>query len=200
MAGTGGVVGMSGELPVLWLLARAAALVSFAVLTATVLLGVAAGQRTRSTRWPRSLMQGVHRGLSLTGVLLLGIHVVAVVADPYVALDWLDVVIPFRAGFRPTWTGLGTLALDVLVVVVVTSLLRVRLGPRAWKAVHVTAYAAWALSLLHGIGAGTDTGTPWVAGGYAAAFGLVLAATLLRAARRPARDGARLRPVAEAGR
>jgi sulfoxide reductase heme-binding subunit YedZ len=133
-------------------------------------------------------------------VLLLGVHVVAVVADPYVVLDWLDAVVPFRAGFRPVWTGLGTVAVDLLALVVLSSLVRARFGARLWRAVHLLAYAAWALSLLHGIGAGTETGSRWAAAGYAAAFALVLTSTLLRAARRPVRVGARLRPTVAAPR
>ena len=70
-------------------------------------------------------------------------------------------VVPFTATYRPLWVGLGTLALDLVAAVVVTSLLRHRLGARAWRLVHWSAYAAWPAALLHGLRAGTDAGAAW---------------------------------------
>ena len=44
---------------------------------------------------------------------------------------------------------------------VATSLLRVPIGRRLWRAVHLAAYAAWPLGVVHGFGIGTDTREPW---------------------------------------
>ena len=43
-----------------------------------------------------------------------------------------------------------------------TSLLRARVGQRAWRAVHWLAYGAWPLAVLHGIGTGSDTSAWWM--------------------------------------
>jgi sulfoxide reductase heme-binding subunit YedZ len=76
----------------------------------------------------------------------------------------VDVVVPFVGAYRPLWLGLGTLALDLLAAVVVTSLLRARIGRRAWRAVHWAAYAMWPVALLHALGTGTDASTSWLRG------------------------------------
>lgn len=89
-------------------------------------------------------------------------HVGTALADPYVPLSALDGVLPFAADHRPLWTGLGTLAVDGLLAVLVTSLLRRRLRGPAWRRVHVLAYAAWPLAVLHGLGSGSDSRTPVV--------------------------------------
>ena len=68
---------------------------------------------------------------------------------------------PFGATYRPLWLGLGTVAFDLVLVVVATSLLRARLPHRAWRTVHVSAYACWVLSVVHGLGIGTDASSPW---------------------------------------
>ncbi len=73
-------------------------------------------------------MSSLHRSVALGATLLVVLHVTTMVVDPYAQIDLLDVVLPFRAGYAPLWVGLGTLALDLLVVVVVTGLLRHRLG------------------------------------------------------------------------
>jgi DMSO/TMAO reductase YedYZ heme-binding membrane subunit len=60
------------------------------------------------------------------------------------------------AHYEPVWLGLGALAIDLAVAIVVTSLLRFRIGLRAWRAVHRLAYAAWPIAVVHGIGAASD--------------------------------------------
>ena len=113
--------------------------------------------------------------------------------DGYVDIGVTDVLVPFVSAYRPLWLGLGTVALDLLLAVLVTSLLRARLGHRAWRAVHRLAYASWPVALVHGIGIGTDTGTDWMTwltvccvAAVAAAAGLRLAHSARAARRTPA--------------
>jgi sulfoxide reductase heme-binding subunit YedZ len=185
------------ELPFLWLLARSTGIVSLVFLTGAVVLGIAAGSRTPWVRWPRFVTQGLHRTLALTGVTLLVVHVVAVVVDAHVDLSVLDAFVPFRAGYEPFWVGLGALAVDLFVLVVATSLVRDRLGLRTWRAVHLSSYAAWAVSVVHGLGLGTDTANPVFVGLCAVSFGAVAASVVFRLVRRPARRRGTLQPGPE---
>lgn len=164
--------------PILWFLARASGLISLLALTIAVVLGIAAGART--TFLPRFVTQGLHRAAALTGVVLLLLHVVTVVVDPFVDVRWTDIVIPFRADYQPLWLGLGALAVDTFAIVVVTTLVRHRLGPQWWRWIHRGAYGGFALSMAHGVGAGTDAGEPIVAATTAVAAGVVVASVCLR--------------------
>jgi len=139
----------------LWWVDRSAGLVALVLLTVVLALGVLATARTRLLTW-RVLAQGVHRELPLVAAVLLAVHIGTAVVDSFVPLSPLDVVVPFAAGYRPVWIGLGTLALDLLLVVVLTSLLRARLGHRGWRAAHWSAYALWPLALVHALGSGSD--------------------------------------------
>jgi sulfoxide reductase heme-binding subunit YedZ len=56
------------------------------------------------------------------------------------------------------------IALDLFVALIATSLLRKRVGQRAWRAIHWTSHAMWPLALLHGITAGTDALAAWMLG------------------------------------
>jgi hypothetical protein len=78
------------------------------------------------------------------------------VIDAFAPIGWKDTVIPFAAGYRPFWLGLGAVAFDLLIAVLVTSLLRNRVGHRTWRFVHWFAYLCWPLVVLHGLGAGSD--------------------------------------------
>lgn len=145
-----------GMTELLWELMRSTGLISLLLLTVAVVLGATA---TWGTPAARAARQGVHRWAAGLSVGLLVAHVVTAVADSYVPLSVRDAVVPFAAGYRPLWIGLGTVAVDLLLAVLLTSLARARLRGPGWRRVHVLAYAAWPLAVVHAFGAGTDMRT-----------------------------------------
>lgn len=145
----------------LWYATRGSGYAALVLLTASVVLGVLAAQRWRSAEWPRFLVQAVHRSVSLLVLVFLGLHIVTAVLDPFAGLGVRDATVPFSSSYRPLWLGLGVVAMELLVALVVTSLVRQRLGYRAWRAVHWLAYACWPLALVHGLGTGTDAASGW---------------------------------------
>jgi DMSO/TMAO reductase YedYZ heme-binding membrane subunit len=165
---------------VLWLVSRAAGVVALVLLTATVVLGTVSTAPTRSARWPRWARQTLHRDLALLSIATLLVHVGAVVLDNYVDISWYVALVPFVSAYRPVWVGLGTIAFDLVLVVIATSLLRVRLGVRTWRAVHWLTYAAWPVAVLHYLTTGTDAGTPWGVALAVLAIGAVVVAVGIR--------------------
>lgn len=146
----------------LWYANRATGAVCLLLFTVVVLLGIAVRLRARLPGLPRFGTVTLHRALSLSTTAFLTLHIAAAVIDGYVNITTLDVLVPFVSDYQPLWLGLGTVALDLMLAVLVTSLLRARLGHRTWRAVHWLAYASWPIALVHGIGIGTDTGTDWM--------------------------------------
>jgi sulfoxide reductase heme-binding subunit YedZ len=147
---------------ILWLAARGAGIVSLLLFTAVVCLGVLTVVRWQSPSWPRFLSVGLHRNLALMSVVFLALHIVSAIVDPYTSLGLVAAAIPFASSYRPLWVGLGVIAFDLLLALVVSSLLRARLGQRAWRAIHWLAYAAWPFALAHGFGAGSDGSAAWM--------------------------------------
>jgi sulfoxide reductase heme-binding subunit YedZ len=124
------------------------------------------------------------------------IHVGTMLVDPSAPLRLVDVLLPFAGPYRPFWLGLGTIAAELLVAVLVTSLLRHRISYRAWRFVHWAAYASWPLAVVHAVGTGTDNGTVWLWLITAGCVGLVLTCVTWRLStgfvpRAPALAGAR---------
>ncbi len=154
MAATGGKA--------LWFLTRSSGLVSLALLSATIVLGVVASVGWTTQRWPRFLSQNVHRNISLLCIVFVGVHVVSTVADGYVPIGFLDVILPFHSPYRPLYVGLGALGFDLLVAVLITSGLRHRIGFASWRFVHWLAYLCWPIALVHALGTGSDTSLPVV--------------------------------------
>lgn len=174
MTGTLAAAG-AGPSP-LWYATRATGAVALVLLTGTVVLGIAGTARFATPRWPRMITSGLHRNLSLLVVCFLAVHVLTAELDTFAPVGWASVLVPFASAYRPLWLGLGTLAFDLVLALVITSLLRARLGLRAWRAVHWTAYAAWPVALWHGLGTGTDARLPLMLGIDAGCTAAVLAA------------------------
>jgi DMSO/TMAO reductase YedYZ heme-binding membrane subunit len=84
-----------------------------------------------------------------------------VVLDKYVPVSLLNAFLPFGEKYKPLWLGLGAVSVDLFVAVAVTSLLRVRFGPRSWRAIHWLVYPCWGLAVIHGLGIGSDRHQAW---------------------------------------
>jgi len=157
--GAASAAGAAGVNP-LWYATRATGVVALLLLTGTVVAGIAGTARAELPGLPRVVLAGVHRNLSLLAVGLVVIHVLTTVLDPFAGISLAAAVIPFSSAYRTVWLGLGAVALDLLLAVLLSSLVRDRLSYRSWRAVHWLAYASWPVALWHGLGTGTDTRLP----------------------------------------
>ncbi|MGO9957091.1 MAG: ferric reductase-like transmembrane domain-containing protein [Solirubrobacteraceae bacterium] len=166
---------------VYWYLTRASGAVALVLLTVTLVLGIAAIGRLSAPGVPRFVIDGVHRTASLLAVAFLLVHIVTAVADSFAPISLLDAVIPFVGTYRPLWLGLGAVGFDLLLAVVITSLVRRRLGHGAWRVVHWLAYACWPVALLHGLGTGSDVRQTWMLAIDVVCIVAVLASIVVRA-------------------
>jgi len=146
----------------LWYLTRATGAVTLLLLTGSVVLGVANIGRLQTTGWPRFVVEGVHRNISLLAVVLLVVHIATSVLDPFAGIHLIDALIPFVGTYRPIWLGLGAFASDLLLAIVVTSLVRRRLGHGVWRATHWLAYLCWPVAVVHTVGTGSDVKQVWL--------------------------------------
>lgn len=145
-----------------WYLTRASGAVALVLLTASVVIGIAAIARLRAPGVPRFVIDGVHRTASLLAVVFLVVHIITAVLDSFASVSLVDAVIPFTGSYRPLWLGLGAVAFDLLLAVTITSLVRDRMGHATWRAVHWLAYLAWPVAVVHGFGTGSDVRETWL--------------------------------------
>lgn len=164
----------------LWFATRGFGVVSLLLLTAILVLGIAGVTRWRSRRWPRFVVAGLHRNLTLLALVFIALHVITTVADGYAPITFLNAVLPFTSRYRPVWLGLGAVAFDLMLALAITSLLRARIGYRPWRALHWLAYASWPIALVHGLGTGTDARLTWMRFVAASCIACVAAAVLWR--------------------
>jgi DMSO/TMAO reductase YedYZ heme-binding membrane subunit len=156
-------------------------------LTAAVGIGLLASDRIAMTPSGRIIAQAVHRAVSFGAVGFLLIHIVTeIIARRSQAAD---AVVPFLDHGRTLYLGLGTVASDLFLLILVTGILRARFATVrptwAWRALHSVAYLAWVMGILHGLLAGR-TAKPyvdWSYGACVAAVGLALVVRLVAAGR-----------------
>jgi len=164
----------------LWFVSRASGLVLLVLLTAVMMLGAATRAGWAPRRWPRFAVAELHRTMSLFAVALLALHVLTAILDRYVTIGWAATVIPFLSPYRRLAIGLGTAAADLGAAVLLTSLLRARLGLRWWRGVHWLAYLVWPTAFWHALTAGSDLRSGWAAAVGWGSAALVLAAIVAR--------------------
>ncbi len=140
---------------ILWYTSRATGVVSIVLLTAVVVLGVITAGGRRPQGDASTVVMGLHRVLSLgMGVFLLA-HIATAIGETYVDIGWVSAVLPFTSGYERATIGLGTLAVDIMLAVGVTSALRHRLRESTWRAVHTLSYLLWPIAIVHGLVLGT---------------------------------------------
>jgi sulfoxide reductase heme-binding subunit YedZ len=165
-----------------WLLTRGSGAVSLLLLTATLALGIADVARWRTRTWPRFAIDALHRNLSLLAVAFVFVHVLTTLLDTFVSIGPLAAVLPFSNGYKTFWLGLGALAFDLLLALMITGALRRQIGVRIWRAVHWAAYACWPLALAHALGTGSDASQTWMLGLALGCTGVVAVALATRLA------------------
>lgn len=155
-----------------WYTARGAGLAALILLTAATSLGTLMSARVPASPSARVVMQYLHRAVATTALAVLGLHLAMILADSFAHVSLSGALVPFTAGYRAFWVGLGTLASYSFVAVAASGFLRRRMAnspgaAKLWRAIHVSSYAGWALAMLHGLRSGTDSSAPWVRWLYA---------------------------------
>jgi methionine sulfoxide reductase heme-binding subunit len=160
--GSQGIVMVAASSISLWYTTRATGIVALLLLTTTVVLGITTAGRAGGRLWPGFALADLHKRISVMASVFVVLHVLTAVVDSYVHIGWASVVVPFTSGYQPLWTGLGTVAFDVLAAVAVSSALRHRLSARLWRAIHWSTYACWPIAMAHALGEGTDAFALWM--------------------------------------
>jgi sulfoxide reductase heme-binding subunit YedZ len=163
--------------------ARGAGLAALVLLTVSTTLGALGTRRGNPAH--RVVLQYVHRTAGSLGIGVLLVHILTILADSYANVGVTGAIIPFTAGYRATWVGLGTITMYLLVLVAGLGFARGRMaasptGARIWRSTHLLAYLAWVTAIVHGYTAGTDSSVPWVIALYVICVGAVAGAVGLR--------------------
>ncbi len=171
-----------------WYIARGAGLAALVLLSISTCIGALMSTRSGNRPASRVVVSYVHRVSASLGLGVLLLHLFAILADSYAHVGWQASIVPFTSSYRPTWVGLGTLAIYTFLLVAAVGFARGRfassqLGATAWRWLHALAYVGWGMAMLHGVKSGTDTALGWVQLLYIACGAGVFASIGVRIAR-----------------
>jgi len=178
-----------------WIIARSTGTAALVALVLSVVSGMAL--RSGALAW-LSHNRGVRAVHDLTSLLWLPLaiaHVIALLLDPYSKVGLIDLVVPFLVSYGSFAIGLGTISLQLVAVVLVSTWLRSSLTHQGWLAIHRLSYVAFVAAFAHGLLAGTDLAQPVLAA-LAWVVGAVVAIVAFRRATRARQSPARSKTVA----
>lgn len=145
-----------------WYVARASGLVSWGLLTASVLWGVVLSTRLVGKSARPAWLLDLHRFLGGLACAFTGFHVAGLVADSWIDIGWAETLVPMASSWRPGPVAWGVVSLYVLAAVEVTSLLGRRIPKPVWRRVHALSFLLWVTATVHTLSAGTDAAHPVV--------------------------------------
>jgi sulfoxide reductase heme-binding subunit YedZ len=172
--------------PVAWLVARAAGLVAFGLLTLSMWLGLSMSTRIFGPKRQKSLFAW-HKTLISTGLSMLVLHAGAFLFDPTIHFGPAALLVPLAAPWHPGAVAAGVVAGWLSLMLALSFRLRKWIGQRGWRRLHYASFGAYLLAVGHALTAGSDlhgVGGPMLA---ALAVGPTLFLVFLRVLERRAK-------------
>jgi predicted ferric reductase len=125
-----------------------------AVGTATVnmLLGLLIALRYSPLRlWPHRHINifRLHNWTAYLVLLLIVLHPAVLLLKGSAHFGFVDVLFPIRSPVQPTLNTVGAAAWYVLLIVIVTSIFRLRMARPLWRKLHYLVFPAFVLMFIH---------------------------------------------------
>jgi sulfoxide reductase heme-binding subunit YedZ len=171
-----------------WLAGRASGVVALLLATVSVALGLTMASKVIRRRGIAPVLARVHEQTALAGLAAIAVHGATLFADPWLRPGVAGVLVPFTMGYRPLFTGLGVAAGYLAALLGLSFYARRRIGARLWRKLHRATVLAWALGVVHTLGAGSDAGSAWLRGFMVATGIPIVALFAIRMLRRPQRE------------
>lgn len=142
-----------------WYVARSAGIVSWGLLAASVLWGLALSTKVFGKRPRPNWLLDLHQWLGTLTMVFIGVHVAGLMLDSYTHFGVTDVLVPFASDWDPSAVAWGVVAFYLLLAVEGTALARRWLPKKVWRSVHYLSFPVFVLATVHGVAAGTDATT-----------------------------------------
>ena len=149
-----------------WIILRAAGVAAYVAFFLSVAWGLVSSTSLVTKRISKPTSTAFHATVASAGLAFLAIHLIGLVVDRFVPFGLSDLLVPLKSDYRPIPIASGIVATYGMVIVLVSSWVRKRVGTVWWRRLHLLAVPMFTLSLLHGLFAGSDSARPWMFGMY----------------------------------
>ncbi|WP_431027403.1 ferric reductase-like transmembrane domain-containing protein [Lysinibacillus sp. LZ02] len=138
-------------------------------------------RKTPAIQSNKNLYFQLHQNAGWMGFIAVIAHMLLLIIDQYEPYQIAEILIPFLSDYHAVFSGFGTIAFYLFLIVFVTSDLLIRkMDFSIWKKVHMLVLPAWILSLMHGLFIGTDSKNTLVLLFYGATVTIVAITLLIR--------------------
>ncbi len=145
-----------------WLVSRASGIVALALISLSVVMGLAMAARAIRRPAVKRTIARLHEHVALIAILAIAIHGLALLGDHWLKPGWRGITIPFALSYRSAFTGLGIIAGYLTLLLGPSFYLRRRIGARRWRTLHRGTIIIWLLAVVHTLGAGSDRAKLWM--------------------------------------
>lgn len=142
-----------------WITSRAAGTTALVLSSASVGVGLSMGSKLLKRLGPDR--RNIHEILSLSVIVAIAVHALALTGDAFLRPSLLDVTVPFVSSYKTLATSIGIVSGWALIALGLSYYARKRIGQRRWKSIHRFTVLAWIGGLVHTFAEGTDAGQPW---------------------------------------
>jgi len=163
-----------------WHVTRSTGMVAYLLLAASTIWGLLLSTKIIKDTVPPVLSLAMHNVLSWAAIALAGIHMFALLFDSFYTYRLADLVIPFIGPYRPEWVGLGIIGMYLMLLTSLSFNWRKQLGQKWWRRLHYLTFVTYVMVTVHGVMAGTDSGSPGMKALYWGSGLLVLLLTNYR--------------------
>ena len=145
-----------------WYMGRASGFVAYALMLASMLLGIGISSRVFDGVLVRPWVFDMHQFTSIFALVAMAFHVLVLLPDPYTHFSLAELLVPFASPYRPIAVALGVISLYGSVAVTLSYYVKRWIGQGRWRTLHYASFALFAAALVHGATAGADAGETWV--------------------------------------
>lgn len=168
--------------PSMWYVTRAAGLTLYLLLWFTVLSGLGLTTRALDRFSARSTIYSLHSYATRLSFGFLALHLITLAANPYDRYTFNQLFVPFQSGWAEPWTGLGVIAMYLMLLTGLTFGIRRLTGFRVWRWLHYLTFPLYVMALAHGLGSGTDSSVIAIQLAYVLSALPIAALTMVRLA------------------
>jgi predicted ferric reductase len=149
-----------------WYVARSSGMIAWAVVTASILWGLALSTRLIRGKGVAAWVRDLHRFLGTLSLVFVAVHIAALWADNFVYFGPSELFVPMASPWRPGPVAWGIAATYLLVAIQLSSWTMRKLPRRLWHAIHLMSFPMFIFVTVHGFTAGADNknlAVQWVA-------------------------------------
>jgi predicted ferric reductase len=145
-----------------WYAIRATGTVAYLLLYMAVLSGLFSAVQKKRKKKINNILH-LHESLSDWALILTCGHVGVLLIDSYFPFKLSQVLIPFSSSYEPVSMALGTIATYFLIMTIITSKLRKKIGYQRWQKLHALNPLLYICVTFHGLMSGSDFSGPVIA-------------------------------------